>query len=704
MKKETIVLVVSIFFSLNLHGQWIEVEAAEGSIPVRELISHQQNIFASKQCGLFVKRSAAAQWERLDFTSTRNFQIRRDTMAYTHTGFWGGFFGIRFRDLSTPNFDTLKTVERIFNQNFYSHDLVFYDSLLLVATDNGVVALHNLGDSIFYLNKGLPVSYTLSPTGDSIPNLTVRQIEKLGQSVYAFTDTALYRHNLDTNGWQQVSGAYISSSFGPTKATIASNGMFLMAINNVLYRSIDTGKTWQNIFQNNSTSANLDYQLTSTSIIATNGPNFLERSNDFGMTWQSANNGLRTRPLYLTSAQDTFYLSTQAGFKKDMGGLWQDESQKGMACVQSVSNLASNGMGLYMSDDVGVYRYNDTNAWKRISPLDSQIVRYTSLAALPGEVWVAGTYLSGPNNTNVDSVFIRKSNDNGQTWRSTKWSFGNPRELIIRERGNAVYATDGQNLYQSFAGSSVWLNLSQRFYSEELNFFNNKLWYLQSRTNNRIVSFDLSTNQNTFYTLPTPTNVPAFSRFFTRDTLLYITNGDTTFAKGPNSGWVPVPGAPAELVSGVSFRDQLFTVTFTGPVYKADTNQQNQWYPVADTIPSGGIVTGQITIYRDTFFVTTADNIFKLGIPDSLLVSLNEESPSNLYSLYPNPANSSLTLNGPAGGPLQLEIHTAEGRLCFRASVQTKQRINLPELPAGLYWLSLKGDEGLRETHRLMIE
>jgi len=87
-----------------------------------------------------------------------------------------------------------------------------------------------------------------------------------------------------------------------------------------------------------------------------------------------------------------------------------------------------------------------------------------------------------------------------------------------------------------------------------------------------------------------------------------------------------------------------------------------------------------------------------------LLLNLAEIAQTKQYDLYPNPANSSLTLNGPAGGPLLLEIHTAEGRLCFRAAVQTKQRINLPELPAGLYWVRLTGDDGLRETHRLIIK
>jgi hypothetical protein len=69
----------------------------------------------------------------------------------------------------------------------------------------------------------------------------------------------------------------------------------------------------------------------------------------------------------------------------------------------------------------------------------------------------------------------------------------------------------------------------------------------------------------------------------------------------------------------------------------------------------------------------------------------NEISNTNLFSIYPNPANTEITIVLPSCNTSQIEISNATGQLIIKD--QNKNKIDISTLPNGLYFISVKQGE-----------
>jgi hypothetical protein len=110
---------------------------------------------------------------------------------------------------------------------------------------------------------------------------------------------------------------------------------------------------------------------------------------------------------------------------------------------------------------------------------------------------------------------------------------------------------------------------------------------------------------------------------------------------------------------------------------------------------------------------TAAEFIIDLGIGTDVVIDdvtvtisgagISEASQSNL-SVYPNPATDMLYINN-AVGSTQVEISDILGQTVQQENITNgNSSINVSKLPKGVYFVSLKNEEGIQSTRKIVIE
>ncbi len=136
-------------------------------------------------------------------------------------------------------------------------------------------------------------------------------------------------------------------------------------------------------------------------------------------------------------------------------------------------------------------------------------------------------------------------------------------------------------------------------------------------------------------------------------------------------------------------------------------NYINEINYTSGTPPSGALNSSSNTNY-DLFVLRNAtgvNNPFRLM---SLDPSDEKASANNNISIYPNPANTSLTLdikNGVAGKEIKIEIFEMDGKLVYSNSLQYENNlaINLNFLERGIYFIKING-ENIDHKEKLIKE
>ncbi|GDX47822.1 hypothetical protein LBMAG25_06400 [Bacteroidota bacterium] len=196
---------------------------------------------------------------------------------------------------------------------------------------------------------------------------------------------------------------------------------------------------------------------------------------------------------------------------------------------------------------------------------------------------------------------------------------------------------------------------------------------------------------------PSSSNQPAFTTTFsdsgTYDITLIVTNfagADTLTLLGAVTIY-PVPETPVVTQSN----DTLFSSASSG----------NQWYfnnnPIIGAtnsflIPSNnGNYSVIVTNAYSCASVSNSYNFIKSG-----LASLNGQ---NIFNLYPNPANSSITIETGSNGKYTFELTDALGRIVTTVEFNNRTTtFNISNLPSGIYAASIVTD-GKRITKKLVV-
>lgn len=89
-------------------------------------------------------------------------------------------------------------------------------------------------------------------------------------------------------------------------------------------------------------------------------------------------------------------------------------------------------------------------------------------------------------------------------------------------------------------------------------------------------------------------------------------------------------------------------------------------------------------------------------IIDDILIVEGTPLPDDVH-IYPNPANDHLQIEVPAGSYNQARIMDGAGKVLRSESLSLMQSLNVSDLPNGLYFLELSGDQGLPLRQKFMV-
>ncbi len=76
--------------------------------------------------------------------------------------------------------------------------------------------------------------------------------------------------------------------------------------------------------------------------------------------------------------------------------------------------------------------------------------------------------------------------------------------------------------------------------------------------------------------------------------------------------------------------------------------------------------------------------------------------------VFPNPAHGDFTVRLPDAAPpagVQLELVNVLGRVVFQQALPAAAQVTVPAgtMPAGLYWVRLRGPQGYQATQRVVL-
>lgn len=160
---------------------------------------------------------------------------------------------------------------------------------------------------------------------------------------------------------------------------------------------------------------------------------------------------------------------------------------------------------------------------------------------------------------------------------------------------------------------------------------------------------------------------------------IYFNSGTIEFCYGPNKATSPrFTDSSLENLIGVFFLSQDFNTAFDynwlyGNASNPKVSHDPQKQVIIIGLPDNG------TVYRFT-------RKGAAGI---------QSAENNLFSLYPNPANTNVTLFINEGIAKQATITDALGKTMFTASlISNNQTIDVSALSAGIYYISIETEDG----------
>ncbi len=165
--------------------------------------------------------------------------------------------------------------------------------------------------------------------------------------------------------------------------------------------------------------------------------------------------------------------------------------------------------------------------------------------------------------------------------------------------------------------------------------------------------------------------------------LLTYTFTDTNNCTNSDTSSILVNAAPA-----------VPTITQTINTLSSSAATTYQWY--LDGVPISGENSSFIDATLDGNYqveITNGNSCSEISDPFSFFFNaIGEIATSNEWLLYPNPANTEITLIGSHSNPIEIGLYNAEGKLLFNSSITEKQIIALSDYPNGIYFIRINED------------
>lgn len=676
MKK--IAFCIFLFFIQYNSGlcQWIQSNGPYGNTYVTGIAKVGTSIVASTKCGIFYKNSINDTWKLINSYGTNCFVQKGDSIF---TGTYEG--GIRFFTFST------KESQSQYMGNQKIKCILKNGSFIFAGGDDfGFISYNNSTKKWISFNIGLPVEIRTIPKGATYNSFTVNCLELKDLYLYCGTKEGIYRSTIDNISWEKFSAGLKP---GVVKIIKRIDDFLYSAVENQLYVSDNSGKSWSLIYKAQSTVTSIE-KFQGKIFIGTE-KNGILLNNGFDYNFSSLNTNLTDSSITVISALDTVLIcgTSLKGIFYLKNNSWKNNNQ-GLIC-SVVNSLTSNKSEIYATDESSLYRLTNSRIWENISPVGGK--RYLHRVVMLGD----SLFLSGNiYETIIGTQFIKYSGDNGVNWNSltlpTVTEFiDDPWRLYVA--GKELYIWEYSRLFRLNRKDLSWHDMSYpSTYCNNINSFlifnstpfvatcgnaqllkmnNNKKWeYANDKLPPSREIISLFNNRNTIFCLSYAHGL--YSSFNNGKSWEYASKGivsDHTYS-----------------ISDFTFNDTILFISIYYEGIFATNSNGKYWTNVNKGLKNQKVLS--LKIVGDTLYAGTNGNgVWKLPV-NGIDFSNNEVRTLNELKVYPNPASENIWLSVSSG---IFRIFDMRGSL-VKSGVINSNRIETSELRKGVYIIQVISD------------
>ncbi len=628
-------------YKTNNGGQsWVEISNGLIQKKIGSLAVLGTKIFAATQdSGLFVSSNMGVQWmpaNNLPYKQISSIVTYNSKIYVSANG-----VGIYYSQ------DTGTTWISMNSTGLYLgiSDIAINDSAIFAATYNGLYQSYDNG--MTWQQSTLPML-----------GLQMIKIKVKGSKIAATSGNGVFISDNNGQSWNAANNDSLDYwSINPILLT--DNNIYIGTIFNGLLRSSDNGVNWEHV-NSGITSFNINALFIKDSVLyaGSNGGG-VYKSVDNGDTWILSNQGIRNSNVYSISGSgnnifavnwdDGLYKSTDNGI--NWSKLNSSMNNKYVREIFSNTNyvFALSDKGIYRSDNLGNSWIYSNQGFDSLYPATCIIASGNNLIA--GRDWGGGIF---------------KSTNNGSNWILNA-SYPNIQYLHIKSFASnidTVYALTIYGILKSTDEGMTWASI----YEPDL------IDYLMN---------DICISGNNI--------------LISKSSMIFIDNSYGWLGVSNDNGntWTDLgitPNYPA-ITSMVSNSSFVFAGTSSG-IYLS-TNHGYNWIDVTDNIETRTI--NKVVINNNFLIVsTTYGAVWRRPLSD-FAGFLNITSSNMLFSLFPNPATNSLTLNLSQLQKLQnatVSIYDIQGKqLLHQNIVETENQIDIRSFAKGIYIVKVQTDK-----------
>lgn len=439
--------------AVNLEGKRIE-----------SLLTDGNTVYAGTDAGLYLSNDNGVSWDSSGLMN-RIITVLAKTDSLIFAGTTSGIFSSADRGLNWSQIDSGLTSKNV-TALAVSQNVIFagalYDGLyksfdngktwfLTNFAENTIFALEFIGTDIYasswsndiYISSDLGSTWSVFEIGDLYTS--VNDFASNGSEIYAATYDGLYKSLDSGKTWQNSTLQDV-----PINSLALEDTHMLVGTSYGVYQSTNTGKDWSQINAGLNSAVIKALVTSNSTLFAGTYGNGVYSSIDNGDTWIPFGDGVYPMVTGLGIDGDDLYAGTLGGiYRSNVNSPTWYSITEGFYATGSQSFIFKENSILASSDD-GVIRSTDNGiTWQRIDSIHISYSYYQSFALLDQ----GSRILAGYNNKG-----IRLSMDNGTTWDYSNDGISSRTvNALYKIDDNIVLGTNGSGVYYSDNDGTSWV-------------------------------------------------------------------------------------------------------------------------------------------------------------------------------------------------------------------------------------------------------
>ncbi|MBE9492389.1 MAG: T9SS type A sorting domain-containing protein [Bacteroidetes bacterium] len=670
-----IITLLSLLFCLILLqqsalSQWSQTNGPDDGTKIYDIAINDSILIISTSSGLCKTEELGKRWELVNLYSFITNIFVGDNLLT------GTAYGIQtidiYDDSLTPHLSGLP--------NNIIFDLKANDGVLYAGSDYpGFHISNDEGATWIIQNQGLPIDTIIYQRG-TFYELNIYAITFLEDQIYAGTHKGLYQADRNEFLWQKTSDDLPET---PVTFIYVDSSEFYIGIEYVLYRSLDSGATW-NILTAESSDLT-SFLKKSNELYVTTENNGVFYSSNNGTSWTLLNEGLQSLKInFVRTAGENIILGTQLeGLFRLNNDTWEPLNEG--LITSSIRTSATSGDSIVFNTNNNVFLSGDEgNTWQKITP--SILFEYLGNMASSENI----LFLSYKKN--IYQQAIAYSHDNGQSWfKMDPPPYQGDDTYYLYVQGNRLYAREDDKMYYTDDLGNTWndMSLPQQFCNNFNDFiiFKN-IPFAAACGNGELIRWDenlgwILSNQG----LPDDREVDflgvsqnaIFANVLVHDMYVSLDTGVTwTYANnGLDAEW---------LYSFSSFEDNVFVSTNKGLFYTPDFG--NRWIPINEGLINQEV--RSLLVKEPYLFAGTSGNgVWKRLLNDIIILNTEElDNNENDLKVYPNPFADKINIiiPGNQNNNTVISLYDISGRMVLEKEITGPTvLIDLSCLGTGVY-------------------